>query len=96
LLAMNALHALLAKYEDALTAHGGPHPPKNRAGQLVGFHAGEQVHCGMGYDGTVNRLDPDGGSRIMFFTFWWPQKFLKIKKHLVKIPARQLRIWIYG
>jgi len=46
----------------------------NRAGQLIGFHPGEQVHCGVGankYQCTLTKYD----GRIVLYMQAVPQKF---------------------
>ena len=41
--------------------------PRNRAGQILAFHPGEQVHCGMGHDGVEDPLTPGMNMRVMLF-----------------------------
>ena len=47
----------------------------NRAGQIVAFHPGEQVHCGMGYDGRADPLVKNLKMRIMLFLCFIPIKY---------------------
>ena len=41
--------------------------PRNRAGHILAFHPGEQVHCGIGHDGVEDPLTPGMNMRVMLF-----------------------------
>jgi hypothetical protein len=51
--------------------------PNNRAGQILSFHPGEQVHCGMGYDGRVDPLTPGLLMRVVLFLCFVPERFYR-------------------
>ena len=48
---------------------------RNRAGQILAFHPGEQVHAGMGCNGDEDPLVPNLHCRIMLFLCFIPARF---------------------
>ena len=48
---------------------------RNRAGQILAFHPGEQVHAGMGFNGDEDPLVPNLHCRIMLFLCFIPARF---------------------
>jgi hypothetical protein len=73
----NAAGIHVLKYLKTCEKKFPPFESDNKAGQILAFHPGEQVHCGMGYDGRVDPLVKGLLMRIMLFLCFIPQKFFK-------------------
>jgi hypothetical protein len=55
----------------------------NRPGQCVGFHAGEQVHAGVGHNGTICPLTNEiFCGRIILYLFFVPREVYHVVKFL--------------
>jgi len=46
---------------------------RSRAGQCLAFHAGEQVHAGMGWDGESDPCFPKWAGRVVSYFFALPK-----------------------
>jgi hypothetical protein len=73
-----AVQALLNTYESAFV------DPKirNRAGQVTAFAAGDQPHAGMGFDGSIDPLNPDWVGRVVLYIEYVPASEKAVVEHL--------------
>jgi len=49
---------------------------RRRAGQCLGFHAGEQVHAGMGWDGVPDTIMENFPARVVIYFFTVPKMYV--------------------
>lgn len=68
-----AVQKILTQYETAFPPTGR----RNRAGQMLAFHPGEQIHCGVGFDNSVDPVNPDFVGRVVLYLFLVPKSVAK-------------------
>ena len=72
-------------YDKWMDEHYGCDPSgwiRSRAGQMLCFHPGEQIHRGVGWDGEPDPLHENFEGRIVLFLEFWPEETFEEAKDL--------------